>query len=111
MTATADVIVTTIPDTLLVPNAALRFTPPAAVSQPTGGRGGFFLLPPPPGARRTPPPARTQPRIWILADNNPMPIDVVTGPSDGKVTAVTVDEGSLEAGTPAVVDLATKPSA
>ena len=110
MTATADVIVTTIPDTLLVPNAALRFTPPAAVSQPTAGRGGFFLLPPPPGARRTPPPAKNQPRIWILADNNPMPIDVVTGPSDGKVTAVTV-EGSLEAGTPAVVDLATKPSA
>lgn len=110
MTATADVIVTTIPDTLLVPNAALRFTPPA-VSQPTGGRGGFLLLPPPPGARRTPPPAKNQPRIWILADNNPMPIDVVTGPSDGKVTAVTVDEGSLEAGTPAVVDLATEPSA
>jgi HlyD family secretion protein len=111
MTATAEITVTRVEDTLLVPNAALRFTPPAAVSQPTGGRGGFFLLPPPPGARRTPPPARNQPRIWILAGNNPMPIDVVTGPSDGRVTAVTVDEGSLEAGTPAVVDLATKPSA
>jgi len=110
MTATADVVVTTIPDTLLVPNAALRFTPPA-LSQPTGGRGSFFLLPPPPGARRTPPPAKGQPRIWILEDNNPMPVDVVTGPTDGKVTAVTVDDGSLKAGTPAVVDLATKPSA
>jgi HlyD family secretion protein len=110
MTATADVVVTTIPDTLLVPNAALRFTPPA-LSQPTSGRGGFFLLPPPPGARRTPPPAKGQPRIWILEDNNPMPIDVVTGPTDGKVTAVTVDDGSLKAGTPAVVDLATKPAA
>ena len=110
MTATADIVVATIPDTLLVPNAALRFTPPA-LSQPTGGRGSFFLLPPPPGARRTPPPAKGQPRIWILEDNNPMPIDVVTGPTDGKVTAVTVDDGSLKAGTPAVVDLATKPSA
>jgi HlyD family secretion protein len=109
MTATADVVVTTIPDTLLVPNAALRFTPPA-LSQPTSGRGGFFLLPPPPGARRTPPPAKGQPRIWILEDDNPVPIDVVTGPSDGKVTAVTVDDGLLKAGTPAVVDLATKPT-
>ena len=110
MTATADIVVTTIPDTWLVPNAALRFTPPAA-SQPTTGRGGFFLLPPPPGARRTPAPAKGQPRIWVLQDNNPMPIDVVTGPSDGKVTAVTVDDGVLKAGSPAVIDLATKPSA
>ena len=40
-----------------------------------------------------------------------MPIDVVTGPSDGKVTAVTVDDGSLKAGAAVVVDLATKPAA
>ena len=110
MTATADIVVTTIPDTLLVPNAALRFTPPAA-SQPAGGRGGFFLLPPPPGQRRTPPPAKGQPRIWILEDNNPTPVDVVAGPTDGKVTAITVDDESLKPGTPAVVDLATTPSA
>jgi HlyD family secretion protein len=113
MTATADIVVTTVPDTLLVSNAALRFTPPAA-SQPASGRGrgGFFLLPPPPpGARRTPPPAKGQPRIWILEDNNPTPIDVVTGPSDGKVTAITVDEGLVQPGAPAIVDLATNPSA
>ena len=108
MTATADIVVTTLEDTLLVSNAALRFTPPAP-SQPTGGRGGFFLLPPPPGARRTPPPAKGQPRIWILEDNNPVPIDVVTGPTDGKVTAITVADGLLEAGAGAVIDLATNP--
>jgi HlyD family secretion protein len=110
MTATADIVVTTIPDTLLVSNAALRFTPPAA-SQPATGRGGFFLLPAPPGARRTPPPTKGQPRIWILEDNNPMPIDVVTGPTDGKVTAITVDDGLIKPGAPAVIDLATKPAA
>jgi HlyD family secretion protein len=109
MTATAEIMVTTIPDTLLVSNAALRFTPPAA-SEPAAARGGFVLLPPPPGSRRTPPPAKGQPRIWILADNNPMPIDVMTGPTDGKVTAIAVDDGSLKPGTLAVVDLATKPS-
>lgn len=107
MTATADIVVTTIPDTLLVSNAALRFTPPAA-SQPTAGRGGFFLLPPPPGARRTPPPSNGRPRIWILEDNGPTPIEVETGPSDGKVTAITVGEGGLKPGDPAVIDLATK---
>jgi HlyD family secretion protein len=107
MTATAEIVVTTIPDTLLVPNAALRFTPPAA--EPAAARGGFVLLPPPPGLSRTAPPPKGQPRIWILADNNPMPIAVTTGPTDGKVTAIAVDDGSLKPGTPAVVDLA-KPS-
>ena len=51
MTATAEIVVTTIPDTLLVPNAALRFTPPAA-SQPTDGTGR--LLPAAGAARRAP---------------------------------------------------------
>ena len=97
MTATADIVVTTIPDTLLVSNAALRFTPPAA-SQPASGRGGFLLLPPPPGARRAPTPAKGQPRIWILEGNNPTPIDVETGPSDGKVTAITAGEGVVKPG-------------
>jgi HlyD family secretion protein len=110
MTATADMVVTTIEDACLVANAALRFTPPAT-SQPTGRRGGFFLLPAPPGAQRTPPPAKGQPRIWILEDGNPLPIDVATGPSDGKVTAITVADGVLKSGAAAVVDLATKPSA
>ena len=110
MTATAEIVVTTIPDTLLVSNAALRFTPPAA-SQPTGGRGGFVLLPPPPGQRRTPTTSKNQPRIWILDNNNPMPIDVVTGPTDGKLTAITVADGSVKEGAATVIDLATKPSA
>ena len=110
MTATADIVVTTIPDTLLVSNAALRFTPPAA-SQPASGRGGFLLLPPPPGARRAPTPAKGRPRIWILEGNNPTPIDVETGPSDGKVTAITAGEGVVKPGDAAVVDLAAKPAA
>ncbi len=110
MTATADIVVTTIPDTLLVSNAALRFTPPAA-AQPAGGRGGFLLLPPPPGLRRTPTTSKNQPRIWILDNNNPTPIDVVTGPTDGKLTAITVADGSVKEGAATVIDLATKPSA
>ena len=51
MTATADIVVTTIPDTLLVPNAALRFTPPAAIA--ADGRTGR-LFPAAATARRAP---------------------------------------------------------
>ena len=110
MTATAEIVVTTIPDTLLVPNAALRFIPPAA-AQPAGGRGGFLLLPPPPGQRRAPAPSKDHPRIWILDGSNPVPVDVTTGPTDGKVTAITVADGAVKAGAEAVIDLATGPSA
>ena len=68
MTATADIIVTTIADALLVPNSALRFTPPAQ-TQPAGRSGGFLLLPAPPGQRRIAPSAKGQPRVWVLDDN------------------------------------------
>src|SRR4029453_2847590 len=39
MTGTAEITVTQVPDAVLVPNAALRFTPPAA-RLPATGRGG-----------------------------------------------------------------------
>jgi HlyD family secretion protein len=110
MTATAEIVVTTIPDTLLVSNAALRFTPPAA-SQPAGRRGGFILLPAPPGQRRAPTLSKDHPRIWILDGNNPVPIDVMTGPTDGKVTAITVAGGAVKPGAEAVIDLAAGPPA
>ena len=111
MTATAEIVVTTIPDTLLVSNAALRFTPPAA-AQPAGrGRGGFLLLPAPPGQRRAPTPLKDRPRIWILDGTTPVPVDVTTGPTDGKVTAITVADGAVKAGAEAVIDLAAGPSA
>jgi HlyD family secretion protein len=110
MTATAEIVVTTIPDTLLVSNAALRFTPPAA-SQATTGRGGFLLLPPPPGQRRAPMASKSQPRIWILDGTNPIPVNVTTGPTDGKLTAIIVADESVKEGTATVIDLATKPSA
>jgi hypothetical protein len=35
----------------------------------------------------------------------------MTGPTDGKVTAITVDDGLVKPGAPAVIDLATKPAA
>ena len=92
-----------------MPNAALRFTPPAQ-TQPAGRSGGFLLLPAPPGQRRIAPSAKGQPRVWVLEDNNPMPIDVTVGPSDGKVTVIT-SGGPIKPGALAIVDIAAKPAA
>lgn len=86
MTATARIISAEVKNTLLVPNAALRFSPervPTAASQ-----GGLMSGPPRPdrdakigrGSRQS---------VYILgADGKPSRVDVVTGRSDGSWTAV-----------------------
>jgi HlyD family secretion protein len=102
MTATATVTVDEVADALLIPNAALRFTPPAATAPRSGG---FRLLPPPPGSTRRERTDDASPRVWILRDSQPVPINVTVGPSDGRSTAVTAD--ALTPGTAVIVDLAT----
>jgi HlyD family secretion protein len=100
MTATATDTVDEVADALLVTNAALRFTPPT--TQQSGG--GFRLLPPPPGATRRERTDDSSPRVWILRDAQPVPVNVTVGPSDGRSTAVTAD--ALTPGTAVIVDLA-----
>ena len=102
MTATAEITVTQVADALLVPNAALRFTPPAAQQ---GAGGGFRLLPRPPGAqRRDRSNEDAPPHVWTEAGTELKSIDVALGPTDGKVTVLR--GGGLTAGTPVIVDLA-----
>src|SRR5699024_5205676 len=75
MTATAEITVTQVTDALLVPNAALRFTPPAA--QTAAGGGGFRLLPRPPGAqRRDRSNDDAPPHVWTEAGGELKAIDV-----------------------------------
>ena len=104
MTATAEITVTHVADTLLLPNAALRFTPPAA-QQLQGGGGGFRLLPRPPGLQRR---DRSlddgQPRVWRVSGGGVEPVPVEIGPTDGRVTVLR--SGELTAGTAVIVDLA-----
>ena len=103
MTATAEITVTQVTDALLVPNAALRFTPPAAARQAAGG--GFRLLPRPPGAqRRDRSNEDAPPHVWTEEGTELKAVEVALGPTDGKVTVVR--PGSLSAGTPVIVDLA-----
>ena len=93
MTATATIETAGVKNALLVPNAALRFTPPtsdAAAKKPVLDFG-------PPGRSRK----RTQVRgigagslqlVYILGDDNKLQaVQITTGRTDGRNTAVTSD--------------------
>jgi HlyD family secretion protein len=103
MTATAEITVTEVQDAVLVPNAALRFTPPAAM-QAAGG--GFSLLPRPPGSQRRDRAADgASPRVWMQTGESLRSIELALGPSNGSMTVLR--GGDLVPGTPVIVDLAT----
>jgi HlyD family secretion protein len=102
MTATAEITVTKVEDTLLIPNAALRFTPPAA--QQAQGGGGFRLLPRPPGLQRRDRSLEDgQARVWRVSGDRVEPVPVETGPTDGRVTVLR--SGDLTDGAAVIVDL------
>ena len=89
MTATAEIVVQQVQDALLVPNRALRFSPPAA--QATGQQS--FLQRLLPGRPPFRPPSQPQETgtsrtVWVLRDGTPAAIPVVIGASDGKRTAI-----------------------
>lgn len=85
MTATAMVKTSTLHDALLVPNAALRFTP---AEQPAPSQGG----------------ASSAHRVWTLRNGSPAPIPLSIGLSDGLWTQVTA--GTVETGTPLITGIA-----
>lgn len=101
MTATAEVVVRSIEGALLVPNAALRFTPPAPEVRESRGLVGAML---PSRTRRTPERRTAEParQLWVLRDGEPAAVTVVTGPSDGRNTVVS--GGDLSPGTEVIVD-------
>jgi HlyD family secretion protein len=112
MTGTADITTLTREKTLLVPNAALRFSPPApdSTERKPGSSVTSALMP------RMPRPARKvqvtgnsgTPRVWVLQDGHPLPIDVQTGATNGRVTEIT--GGELKAGMQVITEvLSTQP--
>lgn len=80
MTASVKVRTAEAADALHVPNAALRFTPPDHAEEPK---------------RHT---------VWVLRDDEPVPLRVVPGISDGVVTQID-DDGTLKPGDEVLVDL------
>jgi len=96
MTATADILVQQKRDALLVPNAALRFTPTAGGGK--AKRGGLMsaMAPGPPrgmrgngGAQERVIGAGSRQTVQVLNGSRLTPIEVVTGASDGRYTEVT----------------------
>jgi HlyD family secretion protein len=105
MTATAEIIVEEVQDALLVPNAALRFSPPADSADENGG---FLdrLLPGPPHFRAPSAPEQTGParQVWVMRDGAPVAVAIVTGASDGNRTEVR--EGDIQEAEAVIIDLA-----
>lgn len=122
MTATATIITSERKDVLLVPNAALRFTPPEVAASantserrgpplPGFGRGRRPRGDRPAGAASAGRPARpkgegTPGRVWTLDVEAPAPVRVRTGESDGSFTEVLT--GKLEEGQNVLVDIVTE---
>ena len=116
MTAAATINTTQRHDVLLVPNAALRFTPviqdsPTRFSTKSARGGGGFvdsLLPHPPGIGPSPKTAMPAAvatgdrQVWILLDGRPSPLAVTSGVSDGKLTEITSTD--LRVGLQVIVD-------
>ncbi|WP_243369969.1 efflux RND transporter periplasmic adaptor subunit [Geotalea sp. SG265] len=93
MTGIAEITTITRDKALLVPNAALRFTPPvtARAQKKRGFSIGTLLMPRPP--RQVPKQKQAansgSPRVWVLRDGQPAPIDVKTGATNGRMTEIT----------------------
>ncbi|HEX9801879.1 MAG TPA: efflux RND transporter periplasmic adaptor subunit [Gammaproteobacteria bacterium] len=91
MTATAEITTRHIEDALLIPNAALRYAPPAATEEQNGNSGPLlsrlFRRP----SRRDDGPAVTEGRertVWVLRQGKPEAVEITIGASDGRMTAV-----------------------
>jgi HlyD family secretion protein len=109
MTATAQITVRKIEDALLVPNAALRFSPP---EDDKGGDAQGNSLVRSIFARGRRPARKERPevekdlkrqRVWILRDKQPVPVMITIGATDGLKTVVT--GGEIQAGAPVVIDM------
>lgn len=111
MTATADITVQAISDALLVPNAALRYSPPqqpAASSRRSGLSSVFggFRPPRPRGSLTAPEPAGHERAVWVLRNGQPQQINIEIGATDGQNTVV--KKGEIAEGDQLITDARTR---
>jgi HlyD family secretion protein len=110
MTATAEIEVQTVEDSILVPNAALRFEPPVSSDRSSQRSGGLLsaILPRRPGGApksRSKAKADGMQKVWTLKDGQPVALSVQTGVTDGLKTEVKA--GDVEPGLALLVDVQT----
>lgn len=95
MTATADIIVKSLKNVVLIPNAALRFTPPVDKKEQSSRSLVYSLMPRPPrhksGNSEEPSSDGNGRRIWILQNGQPQAVTIQVGASDGAKTRVLGD--------------------
>lgn len=109
MTATANITTMRSANVMLVPNTALRFSPPVAEgqAQPSGSLLSR-LFPRPPAASRPRDTADVkgkQQRVYVLRDGQPSPVSVTTAASDGIMSEIT--GGDIKVGMEVVTDIIT----
>ncbi|MBU4530101.1 MAG: efflux RND transporter periplasmic adaptor subunit [Hoeflea sp.] len=102
MTATADIKVAEVKDTLAISNAALRFSPPVTAEDSGGSGSGLLgmIFRPPTRDVATAPKVSTDGHrdIWLLKNGQAVAVSVMPGESDGSKTAISsgdVTEGDL----------------
>jgi len=106
MTATADITVQKVQNALLVPNAALRFSPPAQGTK-RASRGLVGMMLPGPPRFNTPEEAvvdanKKQQTLWVLQDGQPTAVAVTIGATDDTMTEIL--SGDVQPGAPVIVD-------
>lgn len=105
MTATADITVKSISDAMLVPNAALRYSPPEQAEPESRGGGGLFgglFRPPRMGPMSAPEPAGKERTVWLLEGGVPRAVNIEIGATDGQDTVVT--KGDISPGDMLITD-------
>lgn len=108
MTATADIVVKNIEKGLLVPSAALRFTPDLQEAKEGGNSGGSLvskLFPRFRGKKtssRNDATGKDQQRVWVLRDNKPVAVPVTIGATSGMMTEIV--SGEITSGTELIVE-------
>jgi HlyD family secretion protein len=96
MTATAEIEVKRVADALLVPNAALRFAPPAAAEDGPSAFSRLFGRRPPQRPKRSAGDERArEQRVYRLAGGELEAVEVTVGATDGVLTEIVAGELSL----------------
>jgi HlyD family secretion protein len=108
MTATADITVKKVEKAILVPSAALRFTPPVQEEKKSSSGLVGALLPRPPSSPSKPIEEATtnkkQQRVWTLKAGKLSAVPITIGATNGIMTEVVA--GDIKAGMAVVVDIA-----
>ncbi len=106
MTATASIVTAERTDVLLVPNAALRFTPPTASGKPQRSLVSRLVPGPPPDMAKKRPVAAAaksdEAHVWVLGEQGAQAVAVKTGVSNGRQTEIL--GGDLTAGMAVITD-------